>query len=141
MARKTVMIWEYANLQEGSHAFLDHGVSAITFASKENVLGVIRSNGSIYVEDLDTKKHYRDNDWRCALWSVLLSIRKATCWPAVALTKNLCLGYRQEAAFGIDFGAKYVSSVAWSPDGKMVATGDSNGTVRLWTVLVENHLF
>jgi WD40 repeat protein len=37
------------------------------------------------------------------------------------------------AGSGLDRGAAAeVWSVAWSPDGKMLASGAGNGTVRLW---------
>jgi len=108
------------------------------FASKKNVLGVIRSNGSIYVEDLDTKNIIEINDWRWHCGAFALNPEGNLLACGGSYEKLYVWDIAKKQLLESISGAKYVSSVAWSPDGKWIATGDSNGTVRLGTVLVEN---
>ena len=35
----------------------------------------------------------------------------------------------------------YVSAVAWSPNGKRIASGDANGLVLVWDALTGNHVY
>ena len=133
-------LWQLC--QDGSRLTL-HGqvspITAVAFAPDGKYLATCSSDGVVCIWDLDAQRQFKLLDYKArslafapdgkTLAFLELSSRSIRLWDVA--------GRRERACIPQPSG---VMKLAFSPDGKYIATGEWSGTVRLWDVAARQEI-
>ena len=129
---KKVQLWDTQTGRVNQTLTLDHAVHSIAYSADGKTLATGLIMWEVQPGQLKQRSQQRGVE------GLTKSIEKVTYSPdwqirAILSTsgsidvENLQLNQMQTLAHG-----RWVHAVAFSPDGKMLASGDDNGTIKLW---------
>ena len=144
---KSVRLWDVATHRQIGSPLTGHtdGVYSVAFSPDGKTLASGSRDKSVRLWDVASHRQiglptHRPHRWRATRWR---SAPTARPWPAAAGDKTVRLwdvASHRPIGSPLTGHTDAVSSVAFSPDGKTLASGSGDNSVRLWDVATHRQI-